>query len=82
MYPQGESPVGALDMSGNVWEWCLNEHDNPQQVEVRGRKQRTLRGGSWGGEHTNARCAYRYKHLPFTRNQYISFRLYCATFTP
>jgi len=24
MYPAGASPVGALDMAGTVWEWCLN----------------------------------------------------------
>jgi len=23
LYPQGASPVGALDMSGNLWEWSL-----------------------------------------------------------
>ena len=46
LYPQGASPVGALDMSGNVEEWCLNEYGNPKNVAVSGDERRVVRGGS------------------------------------
>ena len=47
MYPQGASPFGVLDMSGNVWEWCLNEYDEARQYREVGDAGRTVRGGSW-----------------------------------
>jgi hypothetical protein len=54
MYPQGASPVGAIDMSGNVWEWCLNEYERSQRVGVSGTALRVVRGGSWPLVHLGA----------------------------
>jgi hypothetical protein len=46
MYPHGASPGGALDMSGNVREWCLNEFETPGNIAPGGTAARVLRGGS------------------------------------
>jgi hypothetical protein len=46
IYPQGTSPDGLLDLSGNVWEWCLNEYGNPEKTDRGGSESRVLRGGS------------------------------------
>lgn len=46
MYPQGASPFGVLDLSGNVWEFCLNKYQNPIDLSLGGNVRRTVRGGS------------------------------------
>ncbi|MCA9905030.1 MAG: SUMF1/EgtB/PvdO family nonheme iron enzyme, partial [Anaerolineae bacterium] len=33
LYPQGIASCGALDMAGNLREWCLNDHTNPTIVD-------------------------------------------------
>jgi formylglycine-generating enzyme required for sulfatase activity/ribosomal protein S18 acetylase RimI-like enzyme len=59
MFPAGASPYGALDMSGNVWEWTRTEHDAEINNDISNNKPRVLRGGSWNDTDGFARAVYR-----------------------
>ncbi|MCX6380357.1 MAG: formylglycine-generating enzyme family protein [Armatimonadetes bacterium] len=65
---RGITQEGLSDMSGNVWQWCLDGYDkdywggnsshvvNPVNVTVR--MERVLRGGSWSDNNPDSfRCA-------------------------
>jgi formylglycine-generating enzyme required for sulfatase activity len=64
--PDGVSWVGALDMSGNVWEWVNDWHgtygtgaaDNPAGPATG--RYRVLRGGSWIDNPSFLRVANRW----------------------
>ncbi len=74
-YPKGASPYGVLDMSGNVWEWCLNEYDDPGQVDTAGDARRVLRGGSWNRNNIGARGVSRGRRNPDLRYRHYGFRV-------
>ncbi len=64
-HPAGASPYGALDMSGNVWEWTSSLY-RPYPYDARdGREDRTARGarvnrgGSWYYGAWYVRASYR-----------------------
>lgn len=63
MYPHAISPVGVLDMCGNVWEWCLNESKS-LQVSLDSGDIRTLRGGSFFDLREFVNCYARGDHHP------------------
>jgi formylglycine-generating enzyme required for sulfatase activity len=79
---EGASPYGALNMAGNVYEWCQDVYNptyyahSPEKNPVNegpGR-QRVLRGGAFVLERSDLRSAYRYRLLPVDRAPYIGFR--------
>ncbi|NLF78373.1 MAG: SUMF1/EgtB/PvdO family nonheme iron enzyme [Chloroflexi bacterium] len=78
MYLDGKSLAGLLDMGGNVREWCLNEHDRPQNIGLGGAPARVLRGGAFYHNPYWARCAFRHWDYPLNWFVFDGFRVVCA----
>ena len=86
IFPDGKSPDGVLDMSGNVWEWCLSEYRKPEvkpQLDARKEKlntdtNRVLRGGAWFYDNDFVRAVFRYYYSPGLRHGDSGFRLVVA----
>jgi len=78
-FPNGAAPEGVLDMSGNVWEWCLSDYKNPAQMaaeeNISSHSRRVLRGGSWNLPNYDARAVYRNNYNPNSRLKSDGFRL-------
>jgi formylglycine-generating enzyme required for sulfatase activity len=81
MYPEGASPVGALDMAGTLYERCLNAFDDPDKVDwpASAQERRAVRGGSWYFNRPVARCAARYGQFAVSRYNYGGFRVCCSS---
>jgi len=77
-YPQGASPFGVMDLSGNVWEWCLNEYLNATVNIISNNHPRSLRGGSWYNFDHGARTPYRDFNSPDGRDNSYGFRVMCS----
>ncbi|MGE0470304.1 MAG: SUMF1/EgtB/PvdO family nonheme iron enzyme [Nitrospira sp.] len=72
MYPSGASMQGLMDMTGNVWEWCLNTYDRPGSqdsciVTDDPSIRRAIRGGSWF-------CSTEFLHVPLRDSGHVSHR--------
>ncbi len=81
-FPGGASPCGALDLSGNVWEWTLSVWDETDDTNLRLDSRRVLRGGSWANDQLDARAASRDNFSPGARGYGIGFRLASPAPTP
>ena len=79
LYPQGAAPCGALDMAGNVWEWCLNKYEQPRMVDIDATDDpRAVRGGSWDFDEDYARATRRVRHDPSNLGDFQGFRVVLA----
>ncbi len=82
-YPEGVSFCGVEDLSGNVWEWCLDYYDaykGGERTNPRGPahgSQRVYRGGSWKSRFGNLKTTARGYNQPAYASNDVGFRIVC-----
>jgi formylglycine-generating enzyme required for sulfatase activity len=75
MYPHGAAACGALDMTGNIMEWCANDKKELEIVDVGSTASKVLRGGDWGYGIEIASCTRADDEDPSRMDMLNGFRL-------
>jgi formylglycine-generating enzyme required for sulfatase activity len=83
VFTAGAAACGALDMTGNVWEWTLSQYvDYPYKPDARnnpaGDARRVLRGGAWSNNARRARVSDRLNAHPANFGSGVGVRVVVA----
>lgn len=93
IFPAGQAASGALDCTGNVWEWTLSswgslDYNNPKfeypydagdgRESLDAPGARVLRGGGWTTSRRNARVSYRGSNPPTNYRIHVGMRVVVA----
>ncbi len=75
-YPLGAAASGALDMSGNVSEWCLSKWAAPYDITVDATNELLVyRGGSFRSDRGNTASSFRIRNRPHFASDNLGFRV-------
>ncbi len=82
-FKAGASPWGALDMSGNAWQWCEDVHEENAYTRYvagdfsppKAGPARVVRGGGWFNYPNDVRTAHRGAGATDMRAEGIGFRV-------
>lgn len=89
MYLEGASPYGALEMSGNLWEWVVDYYSEDYYQNAPSKNPtgpttgiyKVMRGGSWASELNtelmNITTFFRLTNYEYMSSDVMGFR--CAT---
>ena len=77
--------LGLYDMTGNVWEWCLDWYSegyysqslylNPENTDFGPKLYRVARGGGWGSNANTCSVYHRINYKPETSFRDRGFRI-------